>query len=92
MLRLDSIIGCFNTHGQLRKSQRTTLAHCVWALMRSPRLGIAALGQSLAMAGRPSAKHAVKRVDRFLGNDRIGMTVAFGDLIATVIGAPPRSC
>lgn len=63
------------------------MAALVWALMQSPVLGIAALGHSLAMAGTTTAKHAIKRVDRFLGNRGVDMVVAFGDLIETVIGS-----
>ena len=90
MFDLQSITSYFGTHGKLRKSQRTTLAALVWALMRHPVLGIAALGHSLAMAHTTTAKHAIKRVDRFLGNDGIDLEVACGDLIATVIGSATR--
>ncbi len=55
--------------------------------MRQPLLGIAAIGHSLAMAHTTTAKHAIKRVDRFLGNMGLDLEVACGDLIATVIGA-----
>ena len=50
--------------------------------MRQPRLGIAAIGHSLAMAHTTTtAKHAIKRVDRFLGNTGLDLEVACGDLI-----------
>ena len=87
MFDLQSITTYFATHGTLRKSQRKTLAALVWALMRHPVLGIAALGQSLAMAHTTTAKYAIKRVDRFLGNLGIDRDVACGDLITTVIGS-----
>ena len=38
MFRLRSITTFFATHGNLRKSQRTTLAALVWALIRPPLL------------------------------------------------------
>ena len=50
MFNLQSITFYYATHGQLRKSQQTTLAALVWALIRQPLLGIAAMGHSLAMA------------------------------------------
>ena len=50
MFRLQSITTFFATHENLRKSQRTTLAALVWALIRQPLLAIAAMGHSLAMA------------------------------------------
>ncbi|MCL4318543.1 MAG: hypothetical protein M1596_01400 [Firmicutes bacterium] len=76
MFRLQSITTFLATHGNLRKSQRTTLAALVWALIRQPLLGIAAMGHSLAMAQTTSAKHAIKRVDRFLGNTRIAPSLS----------------
>ncbi len=50
MIKLQSITDYFTTHSRLRLSQRKTLAALVWALMRKPLLGIAAIGHSLAMA------------------------------------------
>jgi hypothetical protein len=44
MFHLQSITSYFGTHGKLRKSQRTTLAALVWALVRQPLLGLAAMG------------------------------------------------
>ena len=81
MFRLQSITMFFATPGNLRKSQRTTLAALVWALIRQPLLAIAAMGHRWAMAQTTPAKHAIKRVDRFLGNTRIDLEVAAGDLI-----------
>ena len=54
--------------------------------MGIPVLGIVAMGRSLAMAGNSTAKHAIKRVNRFLGNVGVDLEVACGDLIATVVG------
>ena len=87
MFKLQSITDYFTTHGRLRLSQRKTLAALVWALMRKPLLGIAAIGRRLATAKTAKAKHAIKRVDRFVGNARIDLEVACGDLIETVIGS-----
>ena len=87
MIALQSITEFFTTYGRRRKSPRKTLAALVWALLRQPLLGIAAMGHSLAMAHTPSAKHAIKRVDRFLGKESIDLEVACGDLMATVIGS-----
>ncbi|POB09635.1 hypothetical protein [Sulfobacillus sp. hq2] len=75
MIQRQSITTFFQTHGHLRKSQRTTLAALVWAVIPSPRLGSAIIGRHLAMADEitTSAKHTIKRVDRFLGNSRMDM-------------------
>ncbi len=51
----------------------------------APVLGIAAMGRSLATAGTTTAKHAMKRVDRFLDNTGVNLQVAWGNLIATVV-------
>ena len=86
MIPLSSITTWLATHGTLRKSQRTTIAALAWALMPNPVLGIAAMGRSVAMAGNTTAKHAIKRVNRFLGNGGVDLEVACGDLIRTVVG------
>ena len=39
MIQLQSITSFFQTHGCLRKSQRTTLAALVWAAVQFPLLG-----------------------------------------------------
>ena len=54
---------------------------------RREDVGIAVIGQSLAMAHTTTAKHAIQRVGRFLGNLGINLEVVAGDLIATVSGA-----
>ncbi|MDA8193046.1 MAG: hypothetical protein M0Z53_03485 [Thermaerobacter sp.] len=87
MFGLQSITADFTMHGTLRKSQRTTLAVLVWALMHHPVLEIAALGHRLAAAHTTTAKPAIKRVDRFLGNLRVDLEVACGDLMTTVMGS-----
>ncbi|MCL5066249.1 MAG: IS4 family transposase, partial [Firmicutes bacterium] len=58
--------------------------------MHNPVLGIAAMGRSLAMVGNTTAKHAMKRVHRFLGNTDVNLEVASDDLIATVVGDAPE--
>ena len=68
MFAMESITTCFQTHGNLRKSQRTTLAALVWALMSQPLLGIAAIGRSLAMAHGTTAKHAIKQKSWMCGS------------------------
>lgn len=52
--------------GGIRKSQVKTLAALTYGLVRSARVGVAAIGRS--MAGPVAEKHRIKRVDRFLGN------------------------
>ncbi|MGB9920680.1 MAG: IS4 family transposase [Moorellales bacterium] len=54
---------------QLRKSQRKTLAAAVFGLMKSRRIGIAAIARGIP--GPVASKHRIKLVDRFLGNERV---------------------
>lgn len=51
----------------VRRSRRKTLAHVVAGAMRMKGVGVLALGR--AMDGPTTAKHRIKRVDRFLANE-----------------------
>jgi len=53
MIPLESIITYFETHGNLRRSQRKTIAALTLALMGNSFLGIAAIGHSLAWPVSP---------------------------------------
>lgn len=53
----------------MRKSRIKTLAAIVSGAMRMQGTGVLALGR--AMDGPVSAKHRIKRVDRFLGNEQV---------------------
>ena len=61
---LSSICAC-------RRSQVKTLSVLVYAAMATVRLTLAELGRTIARQRSQSAKHTIKRVDRFLGNHRI---------------------
>ena len=54
------------------------------ALLRGQRAGVAALGRQLDVDTTP--KHAIKRVDRFLGNPRFRLLDAWEALLPWVIG------
>jgi len=53
----------------VRLSRRKTLAHLVAGAMKMKGVGVLALGR--AMDGPVEAKHRIKRVDRFLGNEEV---------------------
>src|SRR5690606_39045297 len=55
----------------LRKSQVTTLSILVASALSSMRLSLAGIGRELAAAEDTSAKHAIKRVWRFITNHRV---------------------
>jgi len=65
------------------KNQRT-LAVLMAALLVAGRAGVASLGR--AIDSKTSFKHAIKRVDRFLGNDNVVVLDWCKALFATVIG------
>jgi hypothetical protein len=64
----------------LRRSQRTTLAVLVTGLVHGGRAGVAAIGRSLP--GAAFVKHKIKRVDRFLGNERVDLAAVSVALLA----------
>lgn len=64
-----------------------SLAHAVVGAMHSDALSIHALGRGLANVQESSAKHAIKRVDRLLGNQRLTPDRAFNGWVPWVIGA-----
>jgi hypothetical protein len=53
----------------MRRSRAKTLASIVGGAMRMQGSGVLALGR--AMDGPVAAKHRIKRVDRFLGNEQV---------------------
>lgn len=53
----------------VRRSRRKTLAHVVAGAMKMKGVGVLALGR--AMDGPATAKHRIKRVDRFLANEAV---------------------
>lgn len=53
----------------VRRSRRKTLAHIAAGAMKMKGVGVLALGR--AMDGPALAKHRIKRVDRFLGNEEL---------------------
>ena len=53
----------------VRRSRRKTLAHVAAGAMKMKGVGVLALGR--AMDGPAFAKHRIKRVDRFLANEKL---------------------
>lgn len=85
MIQLQSITNFFVENSPLRRSQAKTLGALVWSLLDQPLLTTAAIGRQLSKTGTTTPKHAIKRVNRFLGNFRLDMTVAQRDLTAFVL-------
>jgi hypothetical protein len=72
----------------LRKSQRKTLAALVYGLMKSRRIGVAAIARGIP--GPVAKKHKIKLVDRFLGNNRISIEKAVKPLITWLLSSRER--
>jgi len=64
----------------MRQSRRKTLAAIVEGAMQLQGTGVLALGRS--MTGECAAKHRIKRVDRFLGNEDVEVTAVFSALFS----------
>jgi hypothetical protein len=65
----------------LRLSQAKTLSALVPAAMCMERASLAQLGRALAVNCGIAVKHCIKRVDRFIGNERIEPTEAMRGLV-----------
>lgn len=65
----SNILTWLEENVQMRQSRRKTLAHVVGGAMCLQGTGVLALGR--AMSGPAKAKHRIKRVDRFLGNEQV---------------------
>ena len=72
----------------IRLSQAKTLSELVPAAMALGRASLAQLGRTLAVNSGIAVKHCIKRVDRFIGNNRIEPTEAMRGLIGWL--ARPR--
>ncbi|MCL6479420.1 MAG: IS4 family transposase [Peptococcaceae bacterium] len=72
----------------IRKSQIKTLAALVFGLFNSTNISIAAIGR--AMKGVVKPKHNIKKVDRFLGNDRINILAMAGALLNMLVSHIPK--
>lgn len=60
---------CDNNLQGMRRSRRSALASICGGAMKLKGVGVLSLGR--AMDGPTSAKHRIKRVDRFLGNEQV---------------------
>lgn len=72
----------------IRKSQIKTLAALVFGLFNSTNISIAAIGR--AMKGMVKPKYNIKKVDRFLGNDRINILAMAGALFYMLTSNLPK--
>lgn len=85
MLDPSKIVTWFDENFQLvRRSRRKTLASVVGGAMKMQGTGVLALGR--AMEGETSAKHCIKRVDRFLGNEQLEVHALSAALFALLRG------
>jgi hypothetical protein len=88
MDRKDAIAWMLSLCASLRLSQAKTLSECCWSALSCVRAGIAELGRLLAADTEIAAKHAIKRVDRFIGNVRVEPVEAMRGVVGFL--AQPR--
>lgn len=69
---------------RVHKTQVKTLCALTIGAMRGKQLGIAAIGRHIP--GSAVVKYKIKRVDRFLGNDRIPLVKCWKSLVRQFIG------
>ncbi len=88
-MSLKSITKLFETSLiHIRKSQRKTLSVVVYGILRGAKLGVAAMGRN--MAGSALIKHKIKKMDRFLGNERISIAKGVAALIQWIVRGKSR--
>jgi hypothetical protein len=63
-----------------------SLAGCLEGAFRGARLGVTAIGLALAQSRGLEPKHAVKQVDRLLGNEKLDVWALFADWVPYVVG------
>lgn len=73
--------------GGLRKSQRTTIYDLVQGLLYGSKAGLAAIARTMRDA--TTVRHRIKRIERFVTNDRIPLAAVFAALIRWLL---PPSC
>lgn len=88
MDRQDAIAWMLSLCAYIRLSQAKTVSECCWAALRCIRAGIGELGRLLASDTGIAAKHAIKRVDRFIGNHRVEPVEAMRGVVGFL--AQPR--
>jgi hypothetical protein len=74
----------------LHAKRVASLAGAAVGVLEGAALGIHAIGKALAMAEGLKTKHAVKQVDRMLGNDAISPWDLFASWVPFVIGDRPE--
>ena len=81
---LDEVLG-----PGLHAQRLASLADATLGVMHTASLAVCTIGHGLAMARGPSARHAVKQVDRMLSNPGIDVDQILALWVPFVIGARP---
>ncbi len=74
----------------LHAKQRLSIAHAVIGAMFADRAGSAAFGRAMASARGVNPKHAIKQVDRLMGNEKIDPVKALRAHVRFAVGARHR--
>lgn len=71
----------------LHAKQIESIAHGVLGVLYGIRLGSAAIGRAMAMERGVIPKHAIKQMDRLIGNTKTGMETSLGVLVQYLVAA-----
>lgn len=87
--RLQNIQKYLNTvfEGDIHAKRIQSLANATLGIMASASLAVSIIGQAFAQARGSLTKHAIKQVDRLLGNEGIVVWDMFAYWVPEVIGA-----
>ena len=77
-------------HDDLHAKRVRSLADATLGVLQSGALGIHAIGRGLAAARRLLDKHAIKQMDRLIGNEGIKALALLGSWVTHVIGHRTR--
>jgi Transposase DDE domain len=69
----------------LHAKRALSLSYATAGVLRAGALGIHAIGRGLALARRSKQKHAVKQVDRLVGNEGVDVWALFGSWVPYLI-------
>jgi len=75
---------CFG--GALHHKQTLSITMLTFAVVCADRLGVAAVGQAMALANGTCRKHGTKQVDRFLSNKKLTLRRLFDPYVRMLVG------
>jgi len=87
--KVRDFVGGLLSEGMHRK-RAESIALAVFGALRADRLSTAAIGSAQAAARGTSAKHAIKQVDRLVGNEKFDVVDVFRVYVPWIVGERPE--